>query len=229
MPSVNNTLRDGFMRWQCRVRQIMMRDGRGRPGDAVTPALTLAGEDAPMGHIITVMSKAPQYSRTPEMRHMVRKTNDPAQRRESALTFFSEYYYQKAAEFSDLLTATVPPGSPGALSIREAGRVTLTFAAYRQRYDLRFPGLYRDLARAGAEILTVPAAFTQTTGEVHWHVLNRARAIENGAFVVAACAHGPCPGGGATYGHSLIISPWGQVLADGGEGPGVVQATIELD
>jgi len=96
-------------------------------------------------------------------------------------------------------------------------------------YDLRFPGLYRDLAQAGAEILTVPAAFTQTTGEVHWHVLNRARAIENGAFVVAACAHGPCPGGGATYGHSLIIDPWGKVLADGGEGPGVVQATIELD
>jgi predicted amidohydrolase len=96
-------------------------------------------------------------------------------------------------------------------------------------YDLRFPGLYRDLAQAGAEILTVPAAFTQTTGEVHWHVLNRARAIENGAFVVAACAHGPCPGGGATYGHSLIINPWGKVLADGGEGPGVVQAIIELD
>jgi predicted amidohydrolase len=95
-------------------------------------------------------------------------------------------------------------------------------------YDLRFPQLYRDLAQAGAEILTVPAAFTQKTGEVHWHVLNRARAIENGAFVVAACAHGPCPGGGDTYGHSLIISPWGQVLADGGEGPGVIQATIDL-
>ena len=96
-------------------------------------------------------------------------------------------------------------------------------------YDLRFPQLYRDLAQAGAEILTVPAAFTQKTGEVHWHVLNRARAIENGAFVVAACAHGPCPGGGDTYGHSLIIDPWGKVLADGGEGPGVVQATIDLD
>jgi predicted amidohydrolase len=96
-------------------------------------------------------------------------------------------------------------------------------------YDLRFPGLYRDLARAGAEILTVPAAFTQATGEVHWHVLNRARAIENGAFVIAACAHGPCPGGGACYGHSLIVDPWGKVLADGGEGPGVVRATIDLD
>lgn len=96
-------------------------------------------------------------------------------------------------------------------------------------YDLRFPQLYRDLAHAGAEILTVPAAFTRKTGEVHWHVLNRARAIENGAFVVAPCAYGPCPGGGETYGHSLIIDPWGEVLADGGTGPGVVQTTIDLD
>jgi predicted amidohydrolase len=95
-------------------------------------------------------------------------------------------------------------------------------------YDLRFPQLYRDLAQAGAEILTVPAAFTQKTGEAHWHVLNRARAIENGAFVAAACAHGPCPGGGAAYGHSLIIDPWGRVLADGGVGPGVIQAAIDL-
>jgi hypothetical protein len=134
--SANTALRDGFMRWQCRVRQIMMREGRGRPGDAITPALTLPGEDAPMGHIITVMSKAAQYSKTPEMRHMVRKTNDPAQRREAALTFFSEYYYQKAAEFSEILTATFPPASPGASSIRAAGHATLTFAAYNQRYDL---------------------------------------------------------------------------------------------
>lgn len=96
-------------------------------------------------------------------------------------------------------------------------------------YDLRFPHLYRDLAQAGAEILAVPAAFTKTTGEAHWHVLNRARAIENGAFVVAPCAVGDVPGGGAAYGHSLIIDPWGRVLADGGALPGVVQATIDLD
>jgi hypothetical protein len=136
MNSADTALRDSFMRWQCRVRQIMMREARGRPGDAIMPAVTLPGDDAPMGHIITVMSKAPQYSKTPEMRHMARKTNDPVLRREAALTFFSEYYYQRAAEFSDILTATFPPGSPGALSIREAGRATLTFAAYNQRYDL---------------------------------------------------------------------------------------------
>ena len=96
-------------------------------------------------------------------------------------------------------------------------------------YDLRFPGLYRELARAGAEILMVPAAFTKKTGEAHWHILNRARAIENGAFVVAPCAVGPIDGGGESYGHSLIVNPWGEVLADGGITPGIVQATIDLD
>lgn len=96
-------------------------------------------------------------------------------------------------------------------------------------YDLRFPGLYRDLAQAGAEVLAVPAAFTKTTGEAHWHILNRARAIENGAFVVAPCAVGPVPGGGESYGHSLIVDPWGRVLADGGGLPGVVQTKIDLD
>jgi predicted amidohydrolase len=96
-------------------------------------------------------------------------------------------------------------------------------------YDIRFPALYRDLAQSGAEILVVPAAFTKKTGEAHWHVLNRARAIENGAFVVAPCAIGRVEGGGESYGHSLIINPWGAVLADGGDLAGVVQATIRID
>ena len=96
-------------------------------------------------------------------------------------------------------------------------------------YDLRFPHLYRELAKSGAEILLIPAAFTKKTGEAHWHVLNRARAIENGAFVVAACAIGMVDGGGESYGHSLIIDPWGQVLADGGVERGVVQTVIDLD
>lgn len=96
-------------------------------------------------------------------------------------------------------------------------------------YDLRFPGLYRDLAQAGAEILLVPAAFTKKTGEAHWHILNQARAIENGAFVVAACAVDKIPGGGESYGHSLIIDPWGKILADGGTATGVVQCAINID
>lgn len=95
-------------------------------------------------------------------------------------------------------------------------------------YDLRFPALFRDLASAGAEILCCPAAFAELTGKAHWHVLNRARAIENTRYMVSACAVGPIPGGGQCYGHSLVVSPWGEVLADGGDGHGVVHAQIDL-
>ena len=96
-------------------------------------------------------------------------------------------------------------------------------------YDLRFPHLYRDLSQSGAEILFVPAAFTKKTGEAHWHVLNRARAIENGAFVVAPCAIGKVEGGGESYGHSLIINPWGEILVDGGADSGFINVNINLE
>lgn len=96
-------------------------------------------------------------------------------------------------------------------------------------YDLRFPLLYRELAQAGAEMLLVPAAFTKATGEAHWHVLNRARAIETGSFVIAPCAVGMVEGGGESYGHSLIVNPWGEVLVDAGDLPGVVHTTIDLN
>lgn len=130
-------MRDAFLRWQCRVRQIMMRDDAGRPGEGIMPAVTLAGTDAPLGHIITVMSKSPAHSKTPEMRHMATKTQDPAAIRESALKFFSEFYYQKASEFADILTATFPPDSAGAKQIRRAETATLTFDAFGQRFDLK--------------------------------------------------------------------------------------------
>lgn len=129
-------LRDAFLRWQCRVRQMMMRDDMGRPSDGIMPALTLAGQAEPMGHIITVMSKAPAHSKTPEMMHMAQKTRDPAQIRDSALKFFSEFYYQKGAEFSDVLTATFPPDSQGAATIRRADRCRLQFEAFNQSYTL---------------------------------------------------------------------------------------------
>ena len=96
-------------------------------------------------------------------------------------------------------------------------------------YDLRFPQLYRDLAQSGAEVLAIPAAFTRVTGEAHWHALCRSRAIENGAYVIAPCATGPVAGGGEAYGHSLIIDPWGKVIADGAIGPGVISAVIDTE
>ena len=95
-------------------------------------------------------------------------------------------------------------------------------------YDVRFPQLYRALAKAGAAMFTVPAAFTEQTGRAHWHILNRARAIECGAFVVAAAQCGTHAQGRRTFGHSLIIDPWGEVLAEGGESEGVIVAEIDL-
>jgi predicted amidohydrolase len=94
-------------------------------------------------------------------------------------------------------------------------------------YDVRFPYLYRSLAQAGAELLSVPSVFTVPTGTAHWHVLLRARAIENACFVFAPAAWGEHAGGRRSYGHSLIVDPWGKVLADGGEGVGIVTAQID--
>lgn len=97
-------------------------------------------------------------------------------------------------------------------------------------YDVRFPHLFRDLALAGAEILTAPAAFTRQTGEAHWHVLQRARAIENGAFMISAAQGGVHEDGRETYGHSLIVDPWGRVIAEAeGDQPGIIVANLALD
>jgi deaminated glutathione amidase len=103
------------------------------------------------------------------------------------------------------------------------GRLGLTVC-----YDLRFPALYRALAEAGASFLAIPSAFTRQTGEAHWHVLIRARAIENTCYVLAAAQGGRHENGRETYGHSLVVDPWGRVLAEGGDEPGVVMAEIAL-
>lgn len=121
-------------------------------------------------------------------------------------------------------SACVSPGKQAVIHDTPFARIGHTIC-----YDLRFPGLFRDLAQAGAEIIICPAAFTRKTGEAHWHTLNRARAIETTRFVISPCAIGPVPGGGESYGHSLVIDPWGEVVSDGGNLPGVVQARIDLD
>ncbi len=121
-------------------------------------------------------------------------------------------------------SATIAPGDRAVTAATDLGVIGFSIC-----YDLRFAYLYRRLAQAGAEILAVPAAFTKVTGAAHWHVLNRARAIETGCFVAAPCQYGTLPGGAACFGHSLIVDPWGEVLADGGESEGVVLAEIDLD
>jgi predicted amidohydrolase len=114
------------------------------------------------------------------------------------------------------------PGELAMLADLPWGRLGLTVC-----YDLRFPALYRALAEAGATFLAIPAAFTRQTGEAHWHVLMRARAIENGCFVLAAAQGGKHENGRETFGHSLAVDPWGRIIAEGGTEPGVVMAEID--
>jgi len=114
------------------------------------------------------------------------------------------------------------PGDLAVLTDLPWGRLGLTIC-----YDLRFPALYRALAEAGATFLAIPSAFTKQTGEAHWHVLMRARAIENGSFVFAAAQGGEHENGRSTFGHSLVVDPWGRILAEGGTEPGVVFADID--
>ncbi len=120
-------------------------------------------------------------------------------------------------------STTYRPGGSAVLAETRFGRIGMTVC-----YDLRFPQLYRALAQAGAELLAVPSAFTRQTGAAHWHVLLRARAVETGAYVFAPAQCGTHPKDRTTYGHSLIVDPWGEVLADGGEEPGFVIAEIDL-
>jgi predicted amidohydrolase len=113
------------------------------------------------------------------------------------------------------------PGELAVLADLPWGRLGLTVC-----YDLRFPALYRALAEAGATMLAIPSAFTKQTGEAHWHVLIRGRAIENGCFVFAAAQGGRHENGRDTFGHSLIVDPWGRIIAEGGTEPGVIVAEI---
>ena len=114
------------------------------------------------------------------------------------------------------------PGELAILADIPWGRLGLTVC-----YDLRFPALYRALAEAGATLLAIPSAFTKQTGEAHWHVLIRTRAIENGCFVFAAAQGGKHENGRDTYGHSLIVDPWGRIIAEGGTEPGIVMAEVD--
>jgi predicted amidohydrolase len=114
------------------------------------------------------------------------------------------------------------PGGRAVTADLPWGRLGLTVC-----YDLRFPQLFRALAKGGADFISVPSAFTKFTGRAHWHVLLRARAIETGCFVFAPAQCGTHAEGRKTYGHSLIVAPWGEVLAEGGEEPGLITAEID--
>ncbi|MGI9336135.1 MAG: hypothetical protein ACR2RL_23560 [Gammaproteobacteria bacterium] len=143
LQGASTALRDAFLRWQCRIRQIAARMKEGRPSDGMMPEVIVDGQAVP-GHIVTVMSKRPEYAVTAELRHMAQRTHDPQVRRSSAVEFLGEYYYQSPNEFSDTLTATFVPGSAGARRIVSARSCTLRFEQFSQRYELGV--IARDLA-----------------------------------------------------------------------------------
>jgi predicted amidohydrolase len=117
----------------------------------------------------------------------------------------------------------IAPGDKAVIADTPWGKLGLSIC-----YDLRFGALYRALAQGGAEMITIPAAFTETTGKAHWHTLVRARAIETGCFIIAPNQCGHHVDKRRSWGHSLIIDPWGEILADGGADPGVIYADIDL-
>lgn len=114
------------------------------------------------------------------------------------------------------------PGERAVLAGTPWGKLGMTVC-----YDLRFPGLFRVLAQAGAQFITVPSSFQRQTGKVHWHTLLRARAIENECFIIAPAMCGDHSGNRQTYGHTLVIDPWGEIIAEGGEAPEIVYAEID--
>ncbi len=132
----SEAIRLGFLRWQCRVRQMIMRSDAGRPGPGIMPAVTLSGSTEAAGRIITVMTRKPAFDLTPELRHIARRTQDPAMRRDAALQFLAASYYQQPNEFSDTLTATFPPLSALASAMVKAKEVQLEFDCFSQKFSI---------------------------------------------------------------------------------------------
>ncbi len=154
-------------------------------------------------------------------RSLLLDTNGEIRARYDKLHMFDiELKHGEAYRESD----AIAPGDKAIIVETPWGKLGLSIC-----YDLRFGALYRALAQGGAEFITIPAAFTQTTGQAHWHTLVRARAIETGAFIIAPNQCGHHCDKRYSYGHSLIVDPWGEILADGGSEPGLIYADIDLE
>ena len=133
----NHPRRTLFMKWQCQIRQMSIRQMEGKPDSAIMPSLILSESKENLGKIITLINKSTDYDVTPEMKHMAKKTNDSSQVRQDALKFFAEAYYQKPKTFSDILTATFLPNSYGAAKIYGEKNCILQFDAYAQSFELK--------------------------------------------------------------------------------------------
>ncbi len=195
--------------------QVMERDGDG-------PIQEFLSAQAHQNHIWLVGGSIPLVSSQPsKVRAACLLFNDRGERvaRYDKLHLF-DVELDNGEEYSESLT--IEPGESVVVVDSPIGRLGLTIC-----YDLRFPELFREMLDQGAEIFSVPSAFTATTGKVHWEILLRARAIENLAYVIGAGQGGRHSSGRETYGDSIVIDPWGKVINRLARGPGIVTADID--
>lgn len=216
-----------FMGEESKKREIAERidAGAGEPFGPIVDALRLAARDA---RVWLVAGGMPEASHDPDRPYNTSLLFEPDGRLVSRYRKVHLFDVDLPDGTKLLESAATTAGSEPAydeISGRAGRPVGLGMTIC---YDLRFPELYRKLGERGARIVTVPAAFTLTTGKDHWHVLLRARAIENQVFVLAPAQHGKHPRGRQTYGKSLIVDPWGDVLAQCAEGEGFAMARLDF-
>jgi len=206
----------------------LMMDGSGRvmrenaldaSGEPAVPALAALSRELGVWHLVGSLTLKSDDGR------MFNRSLLISERGEVTATYDKIHMFDATLPSGTVIreSSAYRPGERAVVAATPWGRLGMTVC-----YDLRFPHLYRALAQRGAVMLAIPSSFQRETGKAHWHTLLRARAIENGNFVIAAAMCGDHPGKRITYGHSLVVDPWGEVLADGGESPGVVYADLDL-
>lgn len=212
----------------CSPEYALMMDGSGRTmrekaldasGEPALSALTALSRELQAWHLVGSLTLKSDDGR------LINRSILISDRGEVVATYDKIHMFDATLPSGTVIreSSAYRPGERAVVAATPWGALGMTVC-----YDLRFPHLYRALARGGAVMLAVPSSFQRETGKAHWHTLLRARAIENACFVIAAAMCGDHPGKRMTYGHSLVVDPWGEVLAEGGEAPGVVYADLDL-
>jgi len=207
---------------------VLMMDGSGRTmrenaldqsAEPALSALTALSRELGAWHLVGSLTLKSDDGR------MFNRSLLISERGEVAATYDKIHMFDATLPSGTVIreSSAYRPGSRAVVAGTPWGALGMTVC-----YDLRFPHLYRTLAQHGAVMLAVPSSFQRETGGAHWHALLRARAIENACFVIAPAMCGEHPGKRSTYGHSLVVDPWGEVLADGGKAPGVIYADLDL-
>ncbi|HSB49508.1 MAG TPA: carbon-nitrogen hydrolase family protein [Burkholderiales bacterium] len=207
---------------------VLMMDGSGRTmrerafdanGEPALSALATLSRELGVWHLVGSLTLMSDDGR------MLNRSLLISDRGEAAAAYDKIHMFDATLPSGTVIreSSAYRPGERAVLAATPWGALGMTVC-----YDLRFPQLYRALAQRGAVMLAVPSSFQRETGAAHWHTLLRARAIENACFVIAPAMCGDHPGRRMTYGHTLVVDPWGEVIAEGGEEPAVVYADLDL-